>query len=84
MDKAKEYFSRSSRHGNPFGQKMLDSMNGKSIPVGRNIYSSSGMAEIRRGFRLLEGELMRQYEHGRNLAEAEELQREIEERGEEI
>ena len=53
------------------------------IPT-QNVYNSHPGGALRRALRLLESELSRNYESARNIAEAEELQKEIEKRGEEL
>lgn len=87
--KAKEYFLRSSNNGDSFGTKMVNSISQGRVSKSSHIhiqkvYNSHPGGSIRRGLRLLESELSRNYESARNIAEAEELQKEIERRGEEL
>lgn len=92
IDRAKEYFNRSSDNGDAFGYKMkekLNTQNGEgfrnpSIGPSSGSSSSLGIYEIRKGLRQLERELNRSYETARNIKEQEELQQEIDARGEEI
>ena len=84
VKKAMEYFRQSSEGGNEFGERML-----KRISERRDVftgmdyrYKAQCKRTLQKGFRLLEHNLKNAYDSFRNQQEAELLQAEIRERGE--
>ena len=91
IDTAKAYFKSAANNGNELGKKMLEELEKNKIfgmvlkynrQNDRMRYAKN--YAFRRGLRFLENELNRNYEKARNMYDAEMLQREIDQRGQEI
>ena len=90
IDKARQYFKAAKENGNNFGMKILeDFKNNPEKYMGRHMFPSYRLDRnnnyaFKNGLRTLENELNKNYELAKNIFEAEQLQREIDQRGEEL